>query len=388
MLPVLASVLLFAATEGVSAQNQPLTQVLKPAFTLRDVFQAFQVPGSKATYPLSINDSNRITGSYVDQSGVVHGFVRDADGNITTFDIPGSVLTEPASINTEGDITGLYEVPNGLVIGNLYPAIVPQGFIRHPDGRVTTFGTASGFPGSATGFWAQPVSINDAGEVVGNSPDGALGSEVFIRSPAGAFQYSSLSAGAIYSTVVTGLNAGGAVVGYTYNGTIGYGFLWDGEGNPPNLVNSDFTNISLPGSVETFPTGINAHGTVVGTYIYTKGGLSRDFVRYTDGTYETLSTPTGTTPGCAIDISVSPIVYNPPPAPVSINNIGTIISCYTDSSSVVSGFLRFEDGSTVTLTHFGSQQTRATAINNSNTITGYYTVGTTVVGFILEASQR
>jgi len=275
-------------------------------------------------------------------------------------------------------------VPNGLVIANEYPAIVPQGFIRYPDGRITSFGTASGLPGSATGFWAQPVSINDAGEVVGNSPDVALGSEVFIRSPAGAFQYSSLSQGAIYSTVVTGLNAGGAIVAYYNNGAIGNGFLWDGEGNPPNIDNFDFTTISLPGSVATVPTGINADGTVVGTYIYTKGGSSQDFVRYSDGTYETLSTPAGTTPGCATGISLSGIVYNPPPPALTINNRGSIVGCYTSASGVGSGFVRFEDGSLITLTHLGSKQTIPTAINNSDVITGSYSDGTGMVGFILE----
>jgi len=82
------------------------SQALKPAFTRQDQFLPFSVPGSKATYPLSINDSNTITGSYLDQSGGVHGFVRDTVGTITTFDVPGSVLTEPASINSAGGITG------------------------------------------------------------------------------------------------------------------------------------------------------------------------------------------------------------------------------------------------------------------------------------------
>src|ERR1700761_2189870 len=110
-------------------------QMLKPAFTRQDQLAPFQVPGSKATYPLSINDANTITGSYIDQANVVHGFVRDADGTMTTFDVPGGVLTEPSSINSAGDITGYYEVPNppSNIFHEFFPT-APQGFLRKANG--------------------------------------------------------------------------------------------------------------------------------------------------------------------------------------------------------------------------------------------------------------
>jgi hypothetical protein len=81
---------------------------------------------------------------------------------------------------------------------------------------------------------------------------------------------------------------------------------------------------------------------------------------------------------------MSAIVYNPPPPALSINNRGSIIGCYS-ASNVVSGFVRFEDGTLTTLKHAGSKQTIPTAINNSDVITGSYSDGTDVVGFILRS---
>jgi hypothetical protein len=367
-------------------------EALKPAYTRIDQFFPFSVPGSKATYPLSINDAGTITGSYIDQSNVVHGFVRDGSGNISTFDPPGSILTEPSSINAEGDVTGHFEVANNLSDPLLsFITTLPQGFLRQADGTITTFGatgaqTSSGYP-----QWAEPVAINDAGEIIGNFPSIALGSNVFVHSPEGTLNEYTLSSGADYSTVVTGLNDGGAEVGYTTNGAIGQsqGFLWNGysqtPGYPPTV-----SGVSMSGSVGTFPSGINAEGDIVGSY--TTGTLaapvSHDFFQAADGTVTALSTPAGTTPGCSIGITVSPIVYDAPPASISINDRGTIIGCFTGASGAVGSFVRYSNGTTIAVTRPGSQQTRATAINNYDILTGYYSVGNTVVGFIFEPSAQ
>jgi hypothetical protein len=82
---------------------------------------SFSVPGALGTYPMSINASMTVTGYYY----VAHvtptylrGFVRAADGAITTFDVgvpfgieEGTVWTVPESINAAGDITGFYQYP-------------------------------------------------------------------------------------------------------------------------------------------------------------------------------------------------------------------------------------------------------------------------------------
>ena len=107
---------------------------------------------------------------------------------------------------------------------------------------------------------------------------------------------SALSLGAHYSTVATGLSAGGAIVGYASSQSLNLaeGFLWSGQGPPPN-PGDGFTPITVAGSTGTFPTGINAHGTIVGCYA--DGGLYHYFVRARDGVVKTLYLP-GTVPNC------------------------------------------------------------------------------------------
>src|SRR5438552_15944108 len=58
-------------------------------------FTTFDVNGASATYALGINAGGEVTGDYKDSSGKDHGFVRAADGTITTFDPPGSIGTDP-----------------------------------------------------------------------------------------------------------------------------------------------------------------------------------------------------------------------------------------------------------------------------------------------------
>ncbi len=227
---------LLAEPQQLRAQSQP-------------VFLSFHVPGSRATYPLGINEAETVTGYYISSSGVSSGFVRHQDGQIITFNVPGSTATIPVAINTAGTITGYYNVPSSTpVVFN-----IPQGFVRAPDGKITTFGNPATTASSAS-FWAQPVTINVAGEVIGNYPDIALASLVFFRSAAGVVLNFTLSRGADFSTVATGLSPGGAIVGYASSQSLNLaqGFLWSGQGPPPN-PGGGFTPISVAGSTGNFP---------------------------------------------------------------------------------------------------------------------------------------
>jgi hypothetical protein len=341
----------------------------------RDRLLSFEVPESSATYPMSINETRMITGYYISKSGVTSGFVRDEDGHITTFAAPGSVLTEPLSINTAGDITGYYQAAGAdpSTPGN------PQGFVRSADGTMTTL---TGNTYTLNGL--QPISINVAGEIAGNFPDITFASNIFIRSASGVLSTTSLSEGAAYSTVVTGLNASGAIVGYSTSGSIndGQGFLWDGQGPLPNPVSSAGLNeIDVPGSTGTFPAALNAEEAVVGCY--TENGLYYDFVRYPDGFLKTLRIP-GTVPACIATFGSPVPLINVVPPSITINDQGTITGYYTNASNVTRGFVHFEHGRRITFEHPGSKQTIPTSINSDDVITGYYSRGAEIVGFIRE----
>jgi len=101
----------------------------------KPVYQSFEVSGSVATYPLSINARMTVTGYYISKSGGTHGFVREGDGTVSRFDVAGSSSTRPDSINFAGEITGTYIAGANSPIPGM-----PQGFVRDADGKITVFG--------------------------------------------------------------------------------------------------------------------------------------------------------------------------------------------------------------------------------------------------------
>jgi predicted membrane protein len=144
---------------------------------------AFNAPGAgtgqfQGTVGVSINTAGEISGVYLDSKKVCHGFVRAASGKITTFNAPtgGKALhpyqgTVPVSINTAGTITGTY-----LDNISLY-----HGFVRAADGTITTFeATGAG----KTGFQGTgAVSINSAGDIAGFYRDASNVTHGFVRTP-------------------------------------------------------------------------------------------------------------------------------------------------------------------------------------------------------------
>lgn len=327
------------------------------------LFISFQVPDSMATYPQSINALMVVTGYYINNSGATRGFVRSDDGAISTFDVPGGVSTQPAAINTAGDVTGFFTVPSSVF--SFLPD-VPQGFVRTADGTITTFGNGLS-PYNLSSFWAQPVAINAAGEIIGNFPATSLTSWVFVRSASGAVQTFSLSQGGSYPTVATGLNAAGAVVGYSNLGSQGLaqGFLWPGSGSVPYSGSNSTIPIMVAGSKATYPTSINGDGAIAGCYVTSDAYFDSSFLRDPDGTITTFRVPGN--PICG-------------PSPI-INDAGTIVGSYINTN-VTSGFIKPLHSDLVSFTYPGATVTMPTGVNSLDVITGYYSIGPQTQGFI------
>jgi len=99
-------------------------------------------PGSGAQ---SINDGGTVAGGFVDANGV-HGYLRAPDGTFTTFDPTGSgtqiEIVIPYEINASGAVTGTYIDNNG----------VRHGFFRDPSGSVTV---SSATQAVASRFWTR-----------------------------------------------------------------------------------------------------------------------------------------------------------------------------------------------------------------------------------------
>jgi len=78
--------------------------VQTPAHITQDQNTIYDAPGANVgTYPITINSSGEITGSYFDASGKVHGFLRAADGAITTIDV-GPAGNEAQGITPSGEL--------------------------------------------------------------------------------------------------------------------------------------------------------------------------------------------------------------------------------------------------------------------------------------------
>lgn len=96
---------------------------------------------------------------------MAHGFIRTADGVITTFDIV--TRTGPSSIN-----------PGGTIVGSSFDWTTVHGFLRDHQGATTSFDAVPG------AYQTVPQSINPAGVVTGYylapSPLGYVG---FVRNP-------------------------------------------------------------------------------------------------------------------------------------------------------------------------------------------------------------
>jgi probable HAF family extracellular repeat protein len=132
-------------------------------------YSFFSAPGASAaawagTAPQGINELGQAIGTWVDDLGANHGFLKDGP-TITTFDIPGVDGTVPCSINNEGDIAGYYYFNDGEA----------YGFILHK-GRFVTVG----YPNSTLSGMS---SINDRGELSGIYQDSSGNWHGFVAMP-------------------------------------------------------------------------------------------------------------------------------------------------------------------------------------------------------------
>ena len=148
----------------------------------RPTIITFDAPGSgtgpgQGTFPFAINPAGFMTGGYDLESDrfTRHGFLRAPDGTITTFDPParGSVRTSPFSINPAGAICGIYRDASGLF----------HGFLRARDGHSLQTPRSRTVPGRRE---INANSINPAGAIAGFYQDASGDNRHgFLRAPDG-----------------------------------------------------------------------------------------------------------------------------------------------------------------------------------------------------------
>lgn len=216
-------------------------------------FTEFDAPGSTFTSPEAINPSGQITGAFNPTgSQIFRGFVRSSQGTFTTFDAPNATYTNPVAINPIGAVTGLY----------LSPGAVQSGFVRSPNGAITTF--------TVNGMSTQPVAINPEGEIAGNYTDPNNGStQGFLRTNNGKV-VTFEAAPDDFQTIVAGITPSGEIVGWVLLLSGADGFVRSPKG--------DITLFSVPGSDATFVTAVSVNGAVTGNYL-DASGAEHGFIR-------------------------------------------------------------------------------------------------------------
>lgn len=166
----------------------------------------------------------------------------------------------------------------GTVVGRVYLAHTTppvQAFIRYSGGAITYYT----YPNSPYNQFNQFTARNNSG------------ANLLMVQPAGEYDYilqgSNITKIAVpnskwRSTHATAINGYSTVVG-TYTHLNGY------NGGFKRYSNGKFIDLTYPGSVATFPYGINDSGTVVGSYLdsqYTEHGFI-----YSNGSWATLDDP-------------------------------------------------------------------------------------------------
>jgi len=204
--------------------------------TAKGAITSFDAPGAgtgdkQGTQPpIAINTGGVITGTYKDSKYVYHGFVRTKAGAMTSFDAPGAGSkpgqykglqfqgTIPTAINSKGVIVGVYSDVN----------FANHGFVRAADGTITSIDIVG--EGGAGTFGVLPSSINTAGTIAGiySDTNGAL--HAFVRSNKGVITTIDVpgagTSGFPQGTGAFGINTKGVISGtYVDANNVVHGFF-------------------------------------------------------------------------------------------------------------------------------------------------------------------
>ena len=199
----------------------------------------------------------------------------------------------PAEDYADEDTSWYHIANNGDMVGN---------FCSSADGTGCTVGYDSLVWGAIydaahdTVEWFQPpegynvvqrAGMNESGTVVGTAVDGngaggVARAAAFMLVDGVATVFDDPTGYGYYAA--TDINASGVIAGYSRDdsvfpgGRIGWILYPDGS----------YEEVEVPGAYRTFPFGINNHGDVAGYFLDGDYAAAGGFIRWADGTYETV----------------------------------------------------------------------------------------------------
>jgi len=289
-----------------------------PAAHAGFTFKTFDVPNSVYTDVLGINNLGVMVGNYIDNSYVGHGFIVSR-GQITTVDVPGAAYTLLQSINDWGTAVGWWaSATDGSV----------HGFIRSWSGAITTLDDPNAT--QDVGPLTFAYGINNAGVVVGQymtSFEGGCCTAYGFQYKNGTF--STISVPGEDDTAVYGINNFGGISGITAIHFASWqGFT--GSTHLPGGAYSVFTGLGDNGE-GTYPQAINDWGTVVG---HSNNTVFVGWERLANGQMTTITDPlANNNPNLVPDGGFGGT------APGGINDLGTVVGVYFDTSGYGQGFI-------------------------------------------------
>lgn len=301
-------------------------------------FITFQMPGATVTGARAISSSGEVTG-YFTKHHRKHGFIRAPDGTLTTIDVPGAFATSPWTIGDDGTIAGAYAVRTGGKFEWL-------GFVRTPDGQFTEFKAPRAPRYTGVAAIAMPGWVAGTGETRGlDHVDFG-----FLRDPSGQFTVFG------DQLIVNCANSSN-----TTAGSFGPGSAWHGFVRTPD---GTITPFDPDGATYTAAFAINNAGTTTGeTEI---AGIFEGFVRAADGTISTFAaTQDAQSTG-----------------PTGINKTGAIAGSYADKDGINHGFVRAPDGTITTIDVPGGSGTLLNGINDKGEAAGTFVSDGVQTGFI------
>jgi len=301
----LAMLLTAANAQSIRYGSRSTAQAAAATPASTSGFISISVCPSCRTSVFGVNEWGLISGQYFDAGFASHGFVKNGDSYVT-IDPPGSLFTECGRSNDPGHTACDYFAPDGIL----------RPFVRNPDGSLSL---RPGFPGS---FFTFAVGINQRGDIIGSHTDDPTGS--------------------------TGWQ------GYVMRG------------------NDFILAVNYPSATSTFALDMTEGGTIVGAFKTTTPGEEHGFLRTPDGQYTQIDIPG----------SIQTETYG-------INNSGDLVGRYRDSSGVDHGYL-MRKGKVTTIDYVGPE-TYAWGVNSSGTVVGFSTdspFGLSTGGFELPKARK
>ena len=224
-------------------------------------YTSFKVLQGSQTGVGGINDSDWVSGSVQTGKPMMVGFIRKPDGTVTTF-----------LINGHGNLAN--KINNyATVVGSYFPSDTSGnqlGFKRYSNGSVVTLNGPSGARSTVA------YGINNAGKIVG--------AYVTSTSVQKGFTYLNGAYTTFYHSGWSflephAINKQGVIVGdYLDSSSRTHGFAYS---------NGQWVTVNVPGASDTVILGINDYGSMVGWYLPQGSSTSRGFL-YKNGTFSTV----------------------------------------------------------------------------------------------------